>query len=183
MQALVSTLPKPYEDLVLGLWDELEHQFGLKYVRHTPLPHFTWQLGESYQLEQVTALLEKISVKVEPFDVSVKGVESFISQTPIVFLKIVKSPTLLKLHSEIWRELLPFTQDADLLYSPALWHPHITLALQDLDWDNQKQVLDYLFAKRIDWRFMVDHFSILLQQPEGGIVLEHHFQFGKGKIY
>jgi hypothetical protein len=30
---------------------------------------------------------------------------------------------------------------------------------------------------------MIDHFSILRQDPDGAVTLEHHFQFGKGLIY
>ncbi|MFZ3071588.1 MAG: 2'-5' RNA ligase family protein [Anaerolineaceae bacterium] len=183
MQALVSMLPKPYEEQVISLWDELENLFGLRYVRHTPMPHFTWQLGESYQREAVPPILEKMTAGLEPIDVSVEGVDTFISQTPIVFLKIIKGPTLLKLHSQIWHELLPFTNEPNLLYSPVLWRPHITLAMQDLDRDHLKPVLDYLLAKQLSWRFMVDHISVFLQQPGGGIVLEHHFAFGRGQVY
>jgi len=30
---------------------------------------------------------------------------------------------------------------------------------------------------------MIDHFSILRQDADGAVALEHHFQFGKGQVY
>ncbi len=183
MQALVTTLPKPYEDQVLALWDELEAKFGLKYVRMTPIPHFTWHLGETYQLEKVESILDRLSAGIQPFEVSVRGAESFISHAPVVFLKIHQDPNLLRLHSAIWQSLLPYTTEPEQLYNSAMWQPHITLALQDLDWDALGSVLDFLATQDLNWRFLADHFSILSKEPDQGIVLLHHFQFGKGQIY
>jgi len=126
MQALISRLPKPYEAQVLDLWKELKEKFGLKYIWTTTIPHFTWQMGESYQLQAITPILEKRAAELEPFEISVEGVESFIGQTPVAFLKIIKSPALIKLHSQLWQDLLPFAREPNLLYSPSLWRPHIT---------------------------------------------------------
>jgi len=74
MHALISTLPKPYEDQVLQMWDELEERFGCKYVRTATVPHFTWQVGERYDLEAGIPLLKKTAAAAEPFDVVVQRV-------------------------------------------------------------------------------------------------------------
>jgi hypothetical protein len=101
MHALISTLPKPYEDQVLQMWDDLEERFGCKYVRTATVPHFTWQLGERYDLEAVIPLLKNSAEALEPFDIVVQGVEHFISQSPVVFLEILKNPGLVKTHLNI----------------------------------------------------------------------------------
>jgi hypothetical protein len=38
---------------------------------------------------------------------------------------------------------------------------HISLAVQDLRWEDLPKALELVRAKRIDWRVMIDHFSIL----------------------
>ena len=183
MHALISTLPKPYEDQVLQLWDELEERFGCKYVRTATVPHFTWQLGERYELDAVIPLLRTSAEALEPFDIAVQRVEHFVSQSPTVFLEILKNPDLVKTHLDIWQLLQEHTKEPNLLYSPALWHPHITLAVQDLSWEDLPAALALIQSKNIDWRVMIDHFSILRQEPDGAVTLEHHFQFGKGQVY
>ncbi|HOA22218.1 MAG TPA: 2'-5' RNA ligase family protein [Anaerolineaceae bacterium] len=183
MHALISTLPKPYEDQVLRMWDALEERFGSKYVRTATVPHFTWQLGDSYALESVIPLLEQLAAEVDSFDIVVQGVEHFVSQAPIVFLEIIKNPSLVKTHLDIWQHMEAHTINPNLLYSPALWHPHISLAVQDLSWKDLPDALELIRGKNLDWRVMIDHFSILRQDPDGAVTLEHHFQFGKGLIY
>ena len=55
MQALMSLLPESYSLQVAQIWNMLEEQFGLTYIKITPIPHFTWQLGEGYRDETVPA--------------------------------------------------------------------------------------------------------------------------------
>ncbi|MCZ2144703.1 MAG: 2'-5' RNA ligase family protein, partial [Anaerolineales bacterium] len=96
MHALISTLPKPYEDQVLQMWDELEERFGCKYVRTATVPHFTWQLGGRYNLRKVLPLLTQAAAETEPFDIIVQSVQHFSGQSPIVYLDIIKHPALIK---------------------------------------------------------------------------------------
>ncbi|HPS33604.1 MAG TPA: 2'-5' RNA ligase family protein [Anaerolineaceae bacterium] len=183
MHALISTLPKAYEDQVLQIWDDLEKRFGCKYVRTAAVPHFTWQLGERYDLDAVIPVLKTAAEALEPFDIVVQGVQHFVSQSPVVFLEIIKNAALVKTHLKLWQLLQEHTAEPNLLYSPALWHPHITLAVQDLSWEDLPKALAFLQSRNIDWRVMIDHFSILRQEPDGAVTLEHHFQFGRGKVY
>jgi 2'-5' RNA ligase len=183
MQALVTTFPKPYEPRILDIWQDLKDKFEIDYIQSTTIPHFTWQIGLKYSLQAVTPLLEQIAAETQPFEIAVEGVETFVSQAPVVFLKIIPIPNLIKLHTRLWNALLPYLQEPNLLYSPGLWRPHITLAMQDLSWEQLKPVLDYLMALKLSWRITVDQFSILQQDANGTTTLLHHFQFSQGKIY
>lgn len=182
MHALISTLPKPYEDQVLQMWDELEEHFGCKYVRTATVPHFTWQLGERYNLRKVLPLLTQAAAETEPFDIIVQSAQYFPGQSPIVFLEIIKNPALIKAHLKIWDILQDHTAEPNMLYSPALWHPHITLAVQDLSWEDLPKALAFIQSKKIEWRVTIDQFSMLRQDQNGAVTLEHHFQLGKGQI-
>jgi 2'-5' RNA ligase len=183
MQALVTTFPKPYEDQILALWRDLKEKFGSQYVEHTTVPHFTWHICDTYKLQAAIPLLEKIAAEVEPFEIFVEGVGSFVGHAPVVYLKIKLTPPLIKLHTCLWQELPPYAQEPNMLYSPSMWRPHITLALQDLSTEQLKPVLRYVGAQKISWRITIDHYSVLMQTPDGAISLINHFQFGKGIIY
>ncbi|HAE86338.1 MAG TPA: hypothetical protein DCG78_07560 [Anaerolineaceae bacterium] len=183
MQALVSTFPKPFEDQILALWQDLKEKFGSRYIENTTVPHFTWHICDSYDLKAVTPLLEKIATEVEPFEIFVEDVGSFISQAPVVYLKIKPNPPLVKLHSRLWLELLPYAHEPNMLYSPGMWRPHITLALQDLSTEQLEAVLTYVGGQKISWRITIDQFSIFQQDANVSSTLLCHFLFGQGKIY
>jgi len=183
MQALVTTFPKPYEDQILALWQDLKEKFGLQYIENITVPHFTWHICDAYELKAVTPLLERIAAEVEPFEILVEDVGTFISQSPVVYLKIKPNPMLIKLHTRLWQELLPYAHEPNMLYSPSMWHPHVTLALQDLSAEQLEPVLDYVGGQKISWRITIDHYSLLTQTTDGAITLINHFQFGKGIVF
>jgi 2'-5' RNA ligase len=168
MPGLVSLLPQPYYDQTIAFWDELEANFGLKGIRITPLPHFSWQVGEEYAEESVLKAMEAIAEDTKPFEVRVKGVESFISENPVVFLKVLKNPALLLLHLRIWLKFLPLSSGLSMLYSPPLRSPHISLAYQDLNIEQMKDVLTFMRAKQVDWQFTVDNLTYICE-PVGEV--------------
>ena len=183
MQALVTTFPKPYEDQILALWQDLKEKFGLQYIENITVPHFTWHICDAYELKAVTPLLERIAAEVEPFEILVEDVGTFISQSPVVYLKIKPNPMLIKLHTRLWQELLPYAHEPNMLYSPSMWHPHVTLALQDLSPEQLEPVLAYVGGQKISWRITIDHYSLLTQTADGAFTLINHFQFNRGRIY
>ena len=144
MQGLVSILPQPYYDHVLEIWDDLEAKFGLKGIRVTPLPHFTWQVADQYQVPELLKSMRSIAANTPPMEVCVKSAEAFVSDNPVVFLKVLKSAPLLKLHFRLWLKCLPIGKEMNMLYSPPLWRPHISLAYQDLTRERLKEVLVYM---------------------------------------
>jgi 2'-5' RNA ligase len=180
MQAVISLLPEPFNTQVEQIWDELEARFGLRYIRVTPIPHFTWQLGDGYQEDDVISLLHEISLNQQPFEVCTRGLNHFDGGTPVLFIEIRKSSRLLKLHSAIWSHLLPLTVAPSPLYSIKNWHPHITLAMEDFGWEMLDVVTAYLQPQNLSWRFVLDNLTIACQHADGKAQVEHVFHFGKG---
>ena len=161
MHALVSLLPEPYYRQVELLWDELETNFGLRSIRVTP--HFSWQVSETYAEHSIIPTIEKLALETKPFEVHVKAIEAFFSPNPVVFLKILRDTHLTLLHTKIWLKLLPISNSPNFLYSPILWRPHISLAYQDLTKEVLKEVIAFLKAKNIDWKFTVDNLALVCQ--------------------
>lgn len=180
MQAVISLLPEPYNTRVEQIWDSLEDHFGLNYVRVTPIPHFTWQLGEGYQQEDVLSRLNELTLQLEPFEVCTQGLNHFSAESPILFIEVSKSPRLLELHALIWHQLFPLTLDPSPLYSPEIWHPHITLAMEDTNWEILDKVSAHLQQQNLKWRIVLDNLAIACQHADGKAQVEHIFHFGKG---
>ena len=180
MQAVISLLPEPHNTQIEQIWDSLEKHFGLNYVRITPIPHCTWQLGEGYQQEDVISCLHELTLGLEPFAVHTQGLNHFSGGSPILFVEVSKSPTLLKLHTALWQQLFPLTLDPSPLYSPESWHPHITLTIKNLRWEMLDEVTAHLQQQNLEWRFMLDNLAIACQHADGKAQVEHIFRFGKG---
>ena len=92
MQAALTLLPEPYYSKVSHLWDLLDRQFGLHYVNVTPFPHFTWQLGESYQEAELLPLLQRFMLCQKPFEVTTQGLAHFPGEAPVLFIEIHNPP-------------------------------------------------------------------------------------------
>ncbi len=180
MQAVISLLPEPYNTHVERIWDSLEDHFGLNYVRLTPIPHLTWQLGEGYQEEEVISCLHELTLRLEPFEVCTQGLNHFSGESPVLFIEVSKSPRLLELHAALWQQLLPLTLDPSPLYSPETWHPHITLTIKDLSWEMLDEVTTHLQQENLEWRFVLDNLAVACQHADGKAQVEHIFRFGKG---
>lgn len=180
MQAVISLLPDPHNTQVEQIWDALEDHFGLNYVRITPIPHFTWQLGDGYQEEDVISRLHELTLQMEPFEICTQGLNHFSGSSPILFIEIGKSKRLQVLHAAIWQQLFPLTLDPSPLYSPETWHPHITLAMEDLRWEMLDEVSVHLKQQNLEWRFILDNLAIACQHADGKAQVEHIFRFGEG---
>ena len=82
----IASLLDPESDVkVKSLWDQLEINSGLKGVKKSPLPHFSWQIAESYPLNEADKRLAQYSRKYAPFDVKVSGLGIFTGTSSLGF--------------------------------------------------------------------------------------------------
>lgn len=180
MQAVCTIVPEPFNSQVKQTWSDLETHFGLSFARLPFFPHFTWQVGDSYQDEEVLACLHGLTQKLEPLAVDTVGINHFDGASPVLFVEIRKTQALLDLHATIWNQLIPFTREPSMLYSVGIWQPHITLAMEDLSWDQLSDVTDFLKKKDFHWHFQVESCVIACQQTGSKAQIEHVFSFGRG---
>ena len=182
MQGSVTLLPSPYYDQVKLLWDGLEDRFGLNFIQMTPIPHFSWQIGESYQLERVLPLLSEFTKSLSAYEVHVRGVGVFAGDLPVAYLNIMGTAHIRAIHRKLWNLLTPHTDQVNLLYSPESWQPHVTMALNDLTNDFLPDVVRWLEEFRIDWTFTCRDFTLVGQYDNGITCLEATFECGEGLV-
>jgi 2'-5' RNA ligase len=138
-------------------------------IPHT-IPHFSWQTAENYRLEPAREKLKELSNSIEPFPFSTSGLGIFPNDRKIIFLIIVKSKKLLEVHEYIWNEMLPFTINPRMHYSPENWIPHISLNFQDLTSDQFQCSIDELLKIDLQFTFQVKQLGILfLNENNSGI--------------
>lgn len=166
MHGVVTILPQPYYAQVEALWDELEENFGLRGIRVTPFPHFSWQIGEEYDTAALQEALTRLSASQPPLQVSTTGLGLFTGERPVLFIPVVKSPQLAAFHQALWEALEPITIGASPYYSPQNWMPHISLVYDDLTAENMGVVLKSLACRTFNWEFTADNLSFIYE-PSG----------------
>lgn len=166
MHGVVTLLPQPYYAMVEAIWDELQEKHGLTGIRITPYPHFSWQIGEEYDIQKLQSALMDIAQHQAPFSVKTTGLGFFTGERPVMFIPVVKSPQLQAFHSQVWQALLPVTKGASPYYSPENWAPHISLAYEDLTPGNIGKVAKAFAFRSYNWEFLVDNLSFIYE-PSG----------------
>jgi 2'-5' RNA ligase len=182
MQGFVTLLPRPYFEQVKLLWDGLEDRFGLSFIHVTPIPHFSWQIGEGYQIEAVLSQLSQLTKSLAPYEVRVRGVEVFPGDLPVVYLKVLRTAHIRALHRKFWSALTLFTDQPKLLYAPGSWQPHVTLALNDLTNAALPELVQWVKQFKIDWAFTCYDFSLVGQYEDGLTCIEASFECGQGLV-
>jgi 2'-5' RNA ligase len=159
MHGIVSLLDDQHTARVADLWAELQAEFGLRGVYVTPFPHFSFHVGEGYDLDAVHRVLEEFSRATEPFWVRTAGLGVFTSIQPVLYLSVVRTIELSDLHRRLWHALDGAGTGVVRYYHPSRWVPHVTLAQWDVDASKLGAVVSHLSGRDFDWEIPIDNLA------------------------
>jgi len=168
VDGLVTLLPTHYYQTVESIWDRLEKRCGLKGIRVTPYPHFSWQIAQAYDAARLEAAIRRLAAKRVPFNVSAAGLGIFPGEHPVIYLLLARSRAMTELHEMIWRASDGLHTGVSDFYNDRNWAPHISLAYEDLSRKNLPCALDELAFEEYRWEFAVDNIAFI-REPEGGV--------------
>ena len=154
MHAIISELDQDTAVLVMRLWRKLNDACGLEGIFNYPNPHFTWLGAEEIEVEPTQGLFRTIAEQTYTFPVRITGPDVFRGDSPILYLSLFKSLSLLNLHKHLWDQIQPYIQEPNFYYAPEKWIPHVTLALHDLTNDNLDCAIESIrqeSVKRVSW--------------------------------
>jgi len=166
MFGIVSLLAEPYYSMVEQLWRELELDCGLEGIKVTPIPHFSWHVARAYDLESLRPVLQDIAAAAQPFHIRTTGLGLFSGPKPVVFINVVNTPEMLRLHKLVWERTRPYAHDISPFYAPQSWIPHITLAHNDLNWSVLSCAIQKLAYQTFDWEIQVSSISVISQAQD-----------------
>lgn len=180
MHGLVSLLPEPYYHQVEDIWTELESEHGLRGIRVTPYPHFSWQIAAQYPFDALQSAMQAIAADTSPLQVRTTGLGIFTGEQPVLYIQVVRSPEITALHQNIWQAMQHVAHDLSPYYGPDFWMPHISLAYADLDAANIGPVMQRLAFRTYNWQMTIDNIAFIYE-PDGQIgALKYKFTFGAG---
>lgn len=126
-------------------------------------PHFSWQVAEDYQVNDVLDKLKSIILGLRPFRVLVSGFGIFPGIHPVVYLTVVRNQILTDIHSKLWEECIPYAIKPNLYYAPEYWVPHITIAYVDLTADKVSQMVKEMIDQPWNAELMIGNVSLAYQ--------------------
>jgi hypothetical protein len=177
MHGLVSLLPEPFYEYVQAVWKHLEDEFGLKGIRVTPYPHLSWQIGQNYSLAALEKKIKDVCRETSSFEIRTTGLGVFTGPKPVIYIQVVKSPSLYKLHETIWGIFSAYGEEISPLYRPDLWTPHISLAYEDVTEENIEDVMAWLSRQNLSWQMNIDNLAFIYEPPGKIGELKFHFFF------
>lgn len=175
--AIASLLNPAADKTTHELWQWLEWDCGLKGIRLTPTPHFSWLGAEGYDHPRVPIILERFAAEMRPFRVKTAGLGVFTGPNPVLFLPLVKTREMLDIHEQLWRLITPYANQPNPYYDPHQWIPHITLANRDVTPENLACAVNGLLYQSIEFEILVDHLVLIyLIDREVGMVSRFDFK-------
>jgi hypothetical protein len=168
MHGIVSLLPEPFYAQVSSIWDELSDRHGLHGVRVTPFPHFSWQIAQEYPSPALEETLQMVADEAAPLRISTAGIGLFTGPAPVLYIPVVKTSALVKLHSRIWERFSSCGRGISAYYHPAGWMPHISLAYLDLTPVNVGGIVKDLVVRDFTWDMTIDNIAYI-HEPSGEV--------------
>lgn len=163
MQSLISVLAEEPGAQVMHLWRRLNEACGLQGIFNFPTPHFTWMTAEAMPVKQVAPIIEALTYGEPAFEIRTSGLDLFPGERPVLYLPVVKSENLMRVHQALWDQVQPYMRGASGYYAPHAWTPHITLALMDLTFDKLTCAIDAVATESIDLVSWIDSLSLVEQ--------------------
>jgi len=162
MHGIVSLLDEKHDQIVKSIWDELEAECGLKGIRETPFPHFSWQVADGYQEEGIEDILKELAEEIKPFKINAVGVGIFSGNTgvlPVIYVPVLRQQVLNLNHRLVWKKLECCAINPKKLYHAYNWMPHITLAYKDVTAEKLNCAGKLLGFREINWKIPIDNIS------------------------
>jgi 2'-5' RNA ligase len=177
MHALVSLFDSKHEELIQSIWQELGLKCGLSSINTTPFPHFSWLIAEDFDWDRLDSAIADIASLASPFTIQANGLGIFTGANPVLYIPIVRTLELSRLHQLIWDKIFPVGKELNPHYAPQNWMPHITLAFGELSTDDLSCALGNLAFRSIDWKIPIDTIAIGYQSPGITSLIQYRHEF------
>ncbi|HEX7432626.1 MAG TPA: 2'-5' RNA ligase family protein [Anaerolineaceae bacterium] len=177
MYAIVTILDESSNAVIQALWQELEDQCGLSAIRIFPIPHFSWQGADRYDLSSVEKSLDQIASNTSPLVVRADGLGIFTGPDPVIYIPLAKNPSISRLHQTIWRQVKKTAIGLSPLYAPELWMPHITLGMLDVNQENLGCAVRVLANRPLLFEIKVNNLALVSQEGDQVGGLQSRFNF------
>ena len=161
MHGVVSLLDAHHDRLVREIWATLEDRFGLRHAIGSPFPHVSYHVAAHYDFVRLSHVLSEMAHTCSPIVIQTTGLGLFTGPEPVLYLPVVRNPTLDAHHRKVWRAVEALCLKSVPYYAPEHWVPHITLADGEGLASCLPEVVGFLSSRQLQWQVVVDNLSVI----------------------
>jgi len=143
------------------IWDILEYYCNLFEIKTLPNPHLSWQSAKTYAIQSLDDRLKDFTNSINPILLRTSGLGIFTGKSPILYLPIVKTNELIKIHKNLWERLRDLSVIPNQFYSPDNWIPHITIAYGDVTVEKISCAIRQLGDLNYEISILIDNITVL----------------------
>lgn len=177
MNAVTSPLSPHYYYMVKDLWKELKGRFGVRSIYQSPYPHFSYHVAARYDMPRLTDCLQSLAASSKPFTVRASGLGVFTGESPVLFVRIVRSPQLSEFHARLWETLNGLGEGVIPHYHATNWIPHITLGMGDVTPDHLALIIQWLQNRPFRWQMTINALLFIEKTPSGAHIAHSRYRF------
>lgn len=149
--------------------DSMVRQMRARLVEENPAlrgalllePHLSWLGVDELDVLSVGEKLTQIAQNLSPLHLQTTGFGIFTGENPVLYLPVIKTDELARLHARLWDFISSQTPISNLVFRPEQWLPHITVFYLDrADSNSLACGLADLIGQDFDLHFTVNNFKI-----------------------
>ena len=167
MPGIITLLDEDDAARVGALWDVMAREFAVAKGYPGSVPHFTYHLADSYDMEAAGRVAETIAAYWRPFTVEASGFGVFGGEQPILYIPVARNEELTAIHVAIAGGMEGAGMHTLPYDGPATWLPHITIAQQSVPEGAWGPLLAWCARQPLAWRIPVTNIAVADQAPDG----------------
>lgn len=178
--AVATIFDLPHDSGANQAWSKIVQAAGQASLSIHAMLHCSWHVSINYRMGELSDRLTSFTQSFPAFDVQTAGLGIFTAAKPVLYLPIVKTIEMAKLHQDLWDHLLPVSSSLVMYYSPQNWMPHITLNDENTEIDRICRFKQSLLLEPLSLKFRADHMAVIYRNgSEEGVVKK--FMFGEAR--
>jgi hypothetical protein len=161
MASIVTLIDDPFRDAIENIWGELKAVFGLKQLRGSTAPCFTWHAAARYDHAALDAALVRVAAGAPPLQAATGQLALLRGAECLLYIPVLADDALLALHARIWDAAGAVARDARAAYAAATWAPHISIAIGPLSGPEVEDILPFLNTRDTAGRVPVTNLTAI----------------------
>jgi 2'-5' RNA ligase len=130
----------------------------------TPLiwkyPHITWHSAEGYQNNILEESLQDLSTSWESTKIRVTGIGMFTGKTQVLYLPVIKTPSLVQMHKQIFKVSKPISKQPSRYFQSEIWIPHITIISNPNEQRSIPDAIHVLSDMKVDFEVEINNIAL-----------------------
>lgn len=160
MAGIVSLIDSETSQTVVEIRRQLDDELGVQTPIQNHYPHFSYQVAEYHDNEEVSEIIQGLANEQEPFVVHTNGIGVFSDSDPlIVYIPVIRDSHLSAFQSRVWEKGKTAGTDFQEYYRPERWTPHITSA--PVERDELPSMMDLLNGYSFYWDVEIDNIATI----------------------